>query len=185
MASKQQELVFKLKFQARMLENQAKREMKNAEKERRLARSYLAKGQRPLALLHAQNSTRAAQFSTFLAENSGRVQGMACDVQMAQVQKSTAEALGKATKEMERYINDMNLEKIAAMAVKYDQIRGKTQQAHAIMMPDDATMQMNADALLGDLETEIEQEVLTGGALDIPTGAEYEMPPDELEAAPA
>jgi uncharacterized protein YtpQ (UPF0354 family) len=106
----------------------------------------------------------------FFAENSGRVQAMACDVQMAQVQAQMAKTLGAATKEMEKYINEMNLQKIAEMAVKYDQIRGKTQQAQQILMPDDATTQMNTDSLLADLEQEIEGELLVA-AVDVPVGA--------------
>jgi charged multivesicular body protein 1 len=171
MANKQQELVFKLKFQARMLEKQSQRELKNADKERRLAQQFLKKGQRAQATLHAQNCIRANQLSTFLAENSGRVQAMACDVQMAQVQAQMAKTLAGATKEMEKYINEMNLQKIAEMAVKYDQIRGKTQQAQQIMMPDDAAVQMNTDSLLTDLEQELEQEILMN-PIDLPGDAE-------------
>jgi charged multivesicular body protein 1 len=170
MANKEQELVFQLKFQARMLEKNSQRELKTAEKERKLAQQFLKKGQRPLALLHAQNCTRATQMSQFLAENSGRVQAMACDVQMAQVQKDMAKQLSAATKEMEKYVSQMNLQKMAETAMKYDQLKGKTETAQQLLVPDDATLQMNADALLCDLEQELEQEMLVA-PLDIPSAA--------------
>jgi charged multivesicular body protein 1 len=182
MATKQQELVFKLKFQARMLEKQSERELKNAEKERRLAQQFLRKGQKAQATLHAQNCVRANQLSQFLAENSGRVQAMACDVQMAQVQAQMSKTLATATTEMEKYINDCNLQKIAETAVKYDQIRGKVQQAQQILVPDDATVQMNADSLLADLEQELEQTALLG--VDIPVGRETIPSAPVFEAAP-
>jgi hypothetical protein len=66
-----------------------------------------------------------------------------------------------------------------------DQLRGRSQQLQGILPPDEASIQMNADALLCELEREIEQEVLAGGALDIPTWQEILAVTDDLEATPA
>lgn len=160
MSVKDQEIIFKLKFQAKMLEKQAQRENKNALKERNIAKRHLAKGERSFAQLHAQNSTRASQMAEFLMQQASKVNGMACDVQMAQIQASTAKTLGAACKEMEKYIGTMDVEKIAAVAVKYDRIRGKVQAANEVMQPNDEMVGLGSESLLTLLENEIEQEQL-------------------------
>lgn len=147
-----------------MLEKQAQRETKNALKERNIAKRHVAKGERNFAMLHAQNSTRATQMATFLMEQAAKVNGMACDVQMAQIQAQSAKTLSAACKEMEKYIGTMDLNKIAAVAVKYDKIRGKVQAANEVMQPTDEMVGLGSEALLTMLENEIEQEQLA----DIP-----------------
>jgi hypothetical protein len=174
MTQDQQQLIFQLKFQTKMLESQAKRELKNAEKERLLAKRHLARGQRALALHHAQQATRAQNLSNFLLENAGRVSGMVCDLQMAVVQEKMAKTLSRATKEMEKYVSTMNLQKIAEMTLRYDQIRGKVGTANQIMMPDDAATQMGSESLLGDLENELLQEQLAAD-IEIPIAPDLEV----------
>ena len=156
--SKDMELVFQLKFQAKMLEKQAQKESKNAMKERNMAKRFLQKGDRSLAALHAQNSTRASQLSQFFAEQSAKVTGMVCDIRMAQAQKGTAKMLEVACKEMEKSIGTMNLEKIAAVALKYDGLRGKVDQVNQLACPTEETVATGSDLLLADLENELEKE---------------------------
>jgi charged multivesicular body protein 1 len=173
--AEQQQVIFQLKFQAKLLENQAKRELKNAERERNVAKRHLARGERALAMHHAQQAMRAQNLSTFLLENAGRVSSMVCDLQMAIVQAKTAKALAGATKEMEKYLSTMNLQKIAELTLRYDQIRGKAQTANQIMMPDDAVTQMGSESLLGDLENELLQEQLAG-AIEVPAAPIFVEP---------
>jgi hypothetical protein len=162
-----QETLFQLKFQAKQLERQAQREQKTADKERRLAKQFLQKGQRNFALLHAQNCTRNEKLATFLLENASKVSAMAVDVQMAQVTAQSTKALAAATKEMDKHLTNMNLQKIAEMAYKYDQLRGKTESVQQLVAPTDDVVQMGSASLLDDLERELEAETM-GGALEIP-----------------
>lgn len=160
LSAKDQEVLFKLKFQAKMLEKQAQKENKNAMKERNIAKRHLAKGERNFAMLHAQNATRSTQLATFIMEQASKVNGMACDVQMAQIQAQSAKTLSAACKEMEKYIGTMDLNKIAAVSVKYDKIRGKMQTANEVMQPTDEMVGLGTESLLSMLEQEIEQEQL-------------------------
>jgi len=177
-----QDIVFKLRFQAKMLEKQAQRENRNAAKERTIARRHLAKGERPLAALHAANSTRATQMSAFYAENAGKVQGMACDVQMAQIQKGMAKTLASTVKQMEQSMGEMDPAHIAAIAVKFDAIRGKTAQAQAIITPTDESVGIGSESLLRDLEMEVEQEQLMD--LPVPMAPAESLAAGERRAAP-
>jgi hypothetical protein len=98
------------------------------------------------------------------------------------VERATSRALARATRDMDKCIGEWNLERIAAMAVRYDQIRGRAQQAHAIIVPDDATAQMSPDALLGDLEPELEQEALAIAGMAMPSSPEPIRKPAASEA---
>ena len=158
MSAKDQETIFQLRFQAKMLEKQAQRENKEAMKERNIARRHLAKGERDFARLHAEKSARASQMAQFLAQQSSKVHGMACDVQMAQIQAKQAKILNSAVKEMEKSLKNMDLEKIAAVAIQYDKLRGKVGEANELIAPTDESIGVGSDALLSDLMNEIEQE---------------------------
>lgn len=154
MSDKQQELLFNLKFQEKMLQKQAEKESKNANKERRIAKRHLQKGERNFAQLHATNSVRCEQHSMFLRQNAARVAGMIADLKMAEVQAKTAKMLDATCKEMAKYMENMDLEKIAATAVKYDQIRGKTQEVQQILAPE-TDLEAGSSVLLDDLQNEI------------------------------
>ncbi|OHS94512.1 Charged multivesicular body protein 1b [Tritrichomonas foetus] len=170
MADKQQEIIFQLRFQEKMLMKQAEREEKAANKERGIAKRHLAKGERNFAQLHATNSVRSSQHAQFLRENAARVSQMVADLRMAEVQAKMAKTLNTAVKEMEKYIGKMDLEKIAMMTLKYDQIRGKTQEAHQILAPADADLEANCESLLNDLDNEVMTESLMNAPV-IPTSA--------------
>jgi hypothetical protein len=175
---KRQKLIIRLNRQADGFQNGVTNQMNNAERERRFARDYLAKGSRFAAQVRAKSSAQEAGLATFLAEIIGPVRGLACDLALEQVYTSTLEELEQVMNEMDRYMTcELNLVKIAAMAVKYDQLRGNSQQLKEILLPDEASIQMNADALLCELEKEIEKEVLAGGARDIPKSEALEATP--------
>jgi hypothetical protein len=165
------DMIFQFKMQAKMLEKQAQREMRNSEKERRIARGHLAKGQRAFAEHHAQASVRAKQLSEFYLKNSGAISSMMMDMQRAQVEKGMAKALGAAAKKMDEYIGTMNLEKIAQTTMQYDKLRGKTSTAHALVAPSDESVEVGASALLGTLADELETEQMVEMG-QIPTGAQ-------------
>lgn len=154
MSEKQFELICSLQLQEKMLLKQSQREEKNANKERNKAKSYLAKGERNFAQLHATNSIRSYQHAQFLRENAAHVSQMVADLKLADVQARMAKSLNTACKEMEKYIGSMDLEKIAQMSMKYDQLRGKTQTAQQIMAPE-SDVDAVSTSLLDDLEQEI------------------------------
>ncbi|KAK8885600.1 Charged multivesicular body protein 1b [Tritrichomonas musculus] len=153
-SEKQFELICNLQLQEKMLSKQAQREEKNANKERNTAKRHLAKGERNFAQLHATNSIRSYQHAQFLRENAARISQMVADLKLADVQARMAKSLNTACKEMEKCINSMDLEKIAQMTMKYDQLRGKTQAAHELTAPETDCDTLGA-SLLDDLEQEI------------------------------
>ena len=166
MSSKNQELIFQLRFQEKMLSKEADKEDKNAMKERRIAKQHLAKGERNFAQYHATNSARSSQHSLFLRENAARVSQMIADLKMAEVQAKMAKSLNAACKEMEKSLKNMNLEQIAKISMKYDQLRGKTQEISQILKPEDA-VEASGMNLLDELENEIVVEQ-TAGEIIIP-----------------
>lgn len=155
MTDKQFELRCSLQLQERMLRKQSEREEKTANKERNIAKRHLAKGERNFAQLHATNSIRAYQHAQFLRENAAHISQMVADLQIADVQARMAKSLNTACKEMEKYIGSMDLEKIAQMSMKYDQIRGKTQAAQELLAPE-----TDVDAVSSSLLDDLQQEII-------------------------
>lgn len=159
MSEKQFELKCSLQLQERMLRKQSEREEKTANKERNIAKRHLAKGERNFAQLHATNSIRAYQHAQFLRENAAHISQMIADLQIAEVQAKMAKSLNTACKEMEKYIGSMDLEKIAQMSMKYDQLRGKAQTAQQLLAPES-----DVDAVSASLLDDLQQEIITENA---------------------
>jgi hypothetical protein len=152
------DMIFTFKMQAKTLEKQALKEQRNAEKERRIARQHLAKGERAFADHHAQASCRAKLMAEFYLKNSGAISSMVADMQMAQIQKGMAKALGDAAKKMDQYIGKMDLAKIAETTLQYDKLRGKVGTAHSLVAPTDESVEVGANALVESLLDELDTE---------------------------
>lgn len=171
MTEKNQELILQLRVQEKMLTKQSEREERTANKETGIAKRHLQKGERAFAQLHAGNAVRARQHAQFLRENAAQLSQMVCDLRMADLQAKTAKSLSAACKEMEKYIGQMNLEKIAETTLKYDELRGKTNAAHQMLTPESDVDVMSA-SLLNDLVQEImvDQEMMTDQIPNTPIG---------------
>lgn len=154
MSQKNQELIFQLRFQEKMLNKQADKEEKNATKERNIAKRHLAKGERAFAQLHATNSVRSQEHSLFLRQNAAQISQMVADLRMAEVQAKMAKSLSVAAKEMEKSLKNMNLEQIAKVSMKYEQITGKSKEVQSMLSPE-STIESGGLSLISDLENEI------------------------------
>ena len=159
-------LIFQLRFQEKMLNKQADKEEKNAKKERNIAKRHLAKGERAFAQFHATNSVRSEDHALFLRKSAAQVSQMVADLRMAEVQAKMAKSLNMAAKEMEKSLKNMNLEQIAKVSMKYDQLTGKTKEVQNILTPE-ASIETGGMSLLDELENEIVCET-TGGDIVIP-----------------
>lgn len=149
----------KLRVQEKMLNKQAEREERNAEKERNKAKAALKKGNRDFATLYAQNSVRSQNLALQLQQSAAKVSAMVVDLKMAEVQAKMAKSLDTVVKEMEKYVGQMDLQKIAAATMKYDKIRGKVSGAAEIMNQAEGSIESESADLLGDLENEIMVEM--------------------------
>jgi len=153
------ELQMKLKVQEKMLMKQAEREERNSEKERNKAKAALKKGNRDFAQLYAQNSVRSHNLSIQLQQNAAKVSSMVVDLKMAEVQAKMAKSLDSVVKEMEKYVGQMDLQKIAAATLKYDKIRGKVSDTQQIITQPEGSVEAEGAGLLDDLENEIMVEM--------------------------
>ena len=159
------ELECNLRVQMKMLESQAKREEKEANKERRKAKLALKKGERNFATLYASNAIRAEQHSLFLRQNAAKLSSVIADLKTAQVQQKMIKSMNLATKELEKAVGSMDLTKIASATLKYDELRGKMETANNILLPV-TDEEIQADDLLNQLQEEIMVE--TASELQVP-----------------
>ena len=162
------ELQCQLKVQEKMLLKNAEREERNANKERNKAKKALSQGNKDLARLYATNAVRSQNHALFLQQNAARISSMVVDLKMSEVQKKMAKSLDMVVKEMAKSVGQMDLEKIAASTLKYDQIRGKASMAGEIMNSPEGAVDAESADLLESLENEIMVELDTP-ILDIPT----------------
>ena len=160
------ELQLKLRVQEKMLMKEAQREEKNANKERNKAKAALKKGNREFARVYAENAIRSQNNAIFLQQNAAKVSSMVVDLKMAEVQAKMAKSLDMCVKELEKSVGSMDLTKIAAATLKYDQIRGKVSEGMSIINAADVQVQNESEDILGDLENEILLEM--DQAIDIP-----------------
>ena len=162
------ELQCQLKVQEKMLLKSAEREEKNANKERNKAKKELATGNRDLAKLYATNAVRAQNQAFFLQQNAAKISAMVVDLKMSEVQKKMAKSLDTVVKEMGKSIGSMDLEKLAAATLKYDQVRGKVSEAGQMINATEGSVEAESANLLDSLENEILVE-MDNPLNDIPT----------------
>lgn len=140
-----------------MLETQANREEKNATKLRNKAKAALRKGNRPFAASYVQQSITAQNHSVFLLENAAQVSAMVCDLRMAEIEKTMAKSLAATVKQLEKSVASLDLEQIANMTYKLDQIRGNANAVHSTITTQEAIGELGED-LMRELMNEIEVE---------------------------
>ena len=173
------ELQLQLRVQAKMLEKEAAREEKTADKERKKAKVALSKGQRDFATLYAQNAVKAQQHALFLQQNAAKVSSMVADLRIAEVQAKQAKTLESVVKDLEKSVGSMDLEKIAAATLKYDQLKGKTSTVQQIVAPE---IEVEAEGLdlLNILQDEIVAEDEIGFEIPITGTTEKPLPGQKI-----
>lgn len=153
------DMQLKLRVQEKMLNKEAAREEKNADKERAKAKAALRKGQREFAKVYANNAIRSQQQALLLQQNAAKISSMVLDLKMAEVQKKMAQSLDAVVKELEKSVGQMDMEKIAAAAVKYDKIRGRVSETNQIITTPEGSVEAEGEDLLSALENEIAVEM--------------------------
>ena len=168
------DLQCQLRVQEKMLTKESQKEEREANKERNKAKLALKKGDRAAAQYHAQNAIRCQNHAQFLLQNASRISSMVVDLKMSDVQKDMAKNLDKVVKEMQKSVGSMNMEALAAAAVKYDAIRGKVSEAGSIINQTEAEVEGEGMSMLEDLENEIMVEMDADAGLEIPTAGQAE-----------
>jgi hypothetical protein len=160
-----------LRMHARQLELEAGRLQKASGRARAQARQDLRAGNTGAARLHAQMAVRAAAGAHAVLEQSAAVAGMAADVREAEATAELAATLALATRAMEEAAGAADLERLAAGAQQRDALRLRMAAAHELLAGGDGEQQIHAgaDALLGQLETEMEMDAIAG--LSVPCAA--------------
>lgn len=162
---------FALKMDSKQLEREARRLQKEATKERNKAKAELKRGNRAAASLYAQNAVRYDQQATAILQNVAATNGMATDMQSAEVTAQMAKNLNNTTKQMQKISNKTNLDQLSANRLKMDGLKQKMGAAHDLLTNGEGEMDLNAGAedLLAALEAENAQDAITQ-IQDIPTG---------------
>lgn len=150
----------RLRMQAKQQEVEARRLMKESQKERSKAKAALKKGNRPAANLYAQNAVRYEQQANKLLQNSAASVGMMTDVQAAETSAQMARAMGVTTSQMGKISNQINMDKVSADRGKMDELKDRMSTAHELLTHGNDALELEAatsDALAA-LEDEIYAE---------------------------
>lgn len=146
---------FQLKMQAKQLENEAKRMMKEANKEKAKAKAALKKGNRAAAALYAQNATRYEAQANQLLQSAGTTNGYATDLRAGAVAAQMARNMAQATTGLESNVKAVDVNKVSAQRTKLDGLKTKMAAANELLTgEDDLEAQAGADDLLAALEAE-------------------------------
>lgn len=167
---------FALRMQAKQLEHEARRCQQESGKDRNKAKAELRKGNRGMAQMYAQTSVRADGQASTLLQQSAAVTAQRIDLQMARTTAETAKTMDIATKAMADATKRVDLEQLSANRTKMDGLRSQLGAANDLLTMGEAQLdvQAGADALLGNLEAEIQEEAMMQIA-GIPGTHEAEM----------
>ena len=151
-----------LRMQAKQLEHEARRCQKESGKDRNKAKAELKKGNRGMAQMYAQTSVRADGQANTLLQQSAAVTAQRMDLQMARTTAETAKTMDLATKAMGDATKRVDLEKLSANRTKMDGLRSQLGAANDLLTMGESQLDVQAgvDALLGNLEAEINEEAM-------------------------
>jgi charged multivesicular body protein 1 len=162
---------FQVRMQAKQLESEARRLLKDANKERQRAKTELSRGNRAAAALYAQNAVRYEQQANQLLQNASAVNGMALDMKAAQTTAQTAKTMGVATGAMAQATAHVDLTKLSKNRTRMDGLKQQMGAAHEMLTGGEGETQLQAGAedLLAALEEENNALAMMALA-DIPEG---------------
>jgi hypothetical protein len=147
---------FKVKMDAKQLENEARRLQKESLKERNKARAELKKGNRAQAAVYAQNSRRFEMQANQILQQAGAVTGFATDMRAAEVTAQTAGAMNAATKSMANSSAKVDITKLSANRQKMDGLKQQLGAANDLLCSTEGDVALEAGA--NDLLDALEQE---------------------------
>lgn len=115
-----EESLFQLKFCSKQLDRLSKKAAKEQKKEEAKLKSSLAKGNVDVARVYAENAIRKKNESLNYLRMSGKIDAVASRVQTAHTMKGVTKNMGSVVKSLDKALNDMELEKVAAIMDKFE-----------------------------------------------------------------
>jgi len=112
--------LFELKFCAKQLDRLSKKAEKEQKAEEKKIKTALAKGNPEGARIYAENAVRKKNESLNYLRMSGKVDAVASRVQTAVTMKQVSKNMGSVVKSLDKAINSMELQKIAAVMDKFE-----------------------------------------------------------------
>ncbi|OHS98024.1 SNF7 family protein [Tritrichomonas foetus] len=163
--------IAKMIFQAQELEREAKENMVESMKERKLAKIELKRGNRAAAQLHAQNCIRYEKSSKDMLLNVSSLKSMISDLIQSQNTEKMAENMNQTTKEMSKAAAQTNIQKVSENRNQYDQNRTRMQTAHQLLTNEEGQEDLNAmaDGVIDLLDVENIEDA-NAAINDIPIG---------------
>lgn len=142
---------FQIRGQAKQLEREARRLLKESNKERQRVKSELSRGNRATASLYAQNAVRYQQ----LLQSAAAVNVMVLDMKAAHAAARTAKTMGVAAGAMRQATAQVNLAQLSKNHTKMDGLKQQMGAAQEMLIGEgEVQLQAGGEALLAELEEE-------------------------------
>ncbi|GAA5998179.1 Did2p [Rhodotorula paludigena] len=120
MSSGLQNSLFQLKFTAKQLQKQSKKATKDEGTEKAKLKKALQQGNTEGARIYASNAIRKKNESLNLLRLSSRIDAVASRVETAVTMRQLTGSMTAVVKNMDRAMQDMNLERISAVMDKFE-----------------------------------------------------------------
>eukprot|EP00768_Dysnectes_brevis_P007122 gnl/Dysnectes_brevis/589_a651_4719.p1 GENE.gnl/Dysnectes_brevis/589_a651_4719~~gnl/Dysnectes_brevis/589_a651_4719.p1 ORF type:complete len:199 (-),score=75.65 gnl/Dysnectes_brevis/589_a651_4719:58-654(-) len=144
--------VFDLRFQAKMMQSQSKRSMKEHKSLIKKVKKSMRDGQHEIAAIHAQSAIGKKGEALNLLRLGARIEFVASQLQgMTQMQDVTRQ-MGKMTSSLSKAISSMNTEKVAAVMDKFE-----TQVGELSTMSEFTSMTMSEQQVGTTSQTSVDQ----------------------------
>ncbi|GAA5982598.1 hypothetical protein JCM11641_002596 [Rhodosporidiobolus odoratus] len=120
MSSGLEKSLFQLKFTTKQLQKQSKKAAKDEGTEKAKLKKALQQGNTEGARIYASNAIRKKNESLNLLRLSSRIDAVASRVETAVTMRSVTGSMTAVVKNMDRAMQDMNLERISAVMDKFE-----------------------------------------------------------------
>ena len=161
-----QQTMFQLKFASKQLVKASKKAEKEQKVQQGKVRKALQDKDRDRAMIYAENAIRKKNESLNYLRYSARVDAVHSRVQSAQMMKQVTKSMGSVTKDLEKALGSMDLEKVQQIMDKFEQ-QTEHLDVHTQVMDDTmggattlSTPQAQVDALILQVAEENGLEVM-------------------------
>ncbi|GAA6009943.1 hypothetical protein JCM11491_000875 [Sporobolomyces phaffii] len=120
MSSGLEKSLFQLKFTTKQLQKQSRKAAKDETAEKAKLKKALQQGNQEGAKIYAANAIRKKNESLNLLRLSSRIDAVASRVETAVTMRSVTGSMSAVVKNMDRAMQDMNLERISAVMDKFE-----------------------------------------------------------------
>ncbi|GAA5901685.1 Did2p [Sporobolomyces salmoneus] len=120
MSSGLEKSLFQLKFTTKQLQKQSRKAAKDETSEKTKLKKALQQGNQEGAKIYAANAIRKKNESLNLLRLSSRIDAVASRVETAVTMRSVTGSMTAVVKNMDRAMQDMNLERISAVMDKFE-----------------------------------------------------------------